>query len=264
MESRRAVLPNAQSTEVVQPGHGPLHVPAVSPQPTAVRRPTPRDLRPDAAPAQPSAMRVGVKSPVSVQAIRTPPRTARLAAHRGDRVNQPDHWVDIGGVRGGRLRPQGYPARVGDPLVLAPLLSAVYWAGARLATPAPRPHEAAVAQSTSPVDRVRAVQLGQKQFVEFRPDTGLGPVAEPTPAGHATATAHLLGQILPVNAGLEHKQDTDQRLAILKRGTTRAVGTLGLGSRRQQRLDSYPKVVGQEGLGHGGTSQQGRSPRFPA
>src|SRR3954470_151413 len=178
MDSRRAILPNAQPTEVVQPGQRSLHVPSVSPQPTTVRRPAPRDLRPDAAPAQSSAMRVGVKAPVSIQAIRTPPRPPRLAAHRWDRVDQPDHRVDVRDVRGGRLRHQGYPARVRDHLVLAPLFSAVYWAGTRLATPTPRPHEAAVDQSTPPVDLVRTMQLGQQQLVEFRPDPGLVPVAE--------------------------------------------------------------------------------------
>jgi hypothetical protein len=39
--------------------------------------------------------------------------------------------------------------------------------------------------------------------VEPSPDSGLMPVAEPSPAGHPAATAHLLGKILPPSPSRE-------------------------------------------------------------
>ena len=198
MESRRPILTNAQPTEVVQPGQGSLHVPAVFPQPATVTRSTPCDVRSDATPSQPLAMRIGVIATVPIEAIRTTSRPARLAANWRDCVDQRDHRIHIGNVGGGRLGDQWDPTRIGDHLVLTPLFAAIHRAGAGLSTSAPCPREATIDQGTPPIDLVRAVQLGQQQLVELRPDTGLGPVAEPTPAGHATATAHLLGQILPI------------------------------------------------------------------
>src|SRR5436305_14419315 len=111
MDSRRAIFPNAQPTEVVQPTQGPLHVPAVFPQPATVRRPAPCDVRSDAAPSQPSAVRVRVIATVPIDAIRTTTWPARLAAHRRNRLNQGDPRVDIGDVGGGRLRDDGLPTR---------------------------------------------------------------------------------------------------------------------------------------------------------
>src|SRR5947209_4033811 len=175
MDSRRAILTNAQPTEVVQPGQGSLHIPAVSPQPATVGRPTPCDVRSDTAPSQPSAVRVGVIAPVPIEAIRATTRPARLAAYRRDRVNQRDHRIHIGDVGGGRLRYQGDPGRIGDHLVLAPLLAPVYGAGAGLPAPASRPREAAIDQGAPPINLVGAVQLGQEQLVKLCPDTGLGP-----------------------------------------------------------------------------------------
>jgi hypothetical protein len=52
------------------------------------------------------------------------------------------------------------------------------------------------------------------------------PVGQPAPAGHAAATAHLLLQVLPVNARLEHEEDADEAIVAV-RGLL-AVGVLGL------------------------------------
>src|SRR5580658_4362372 len=134
MVSRRAVLPNAQPTEVVQPRQSSLHVPAIFSQAAAIGRTTTCDVWPDTATSQLLAMRVGVITPISIEAVRTPPRSAPLAAHRRDRVDQQDHRIDVGNVGGGRLRHQWHAPRIGDQLVLAPLLTAVYGAGAGLPT----------------------------------------------------------------------------------------------------------------------------------
>src|SRR6185437_11296866 len=98
MDHGRLILADPQPTEVVKPRQRPLHVPAVFPQPTAVRRPAPGDVRPDATPTQLTAMRLRVETPITIQALRTTTRAARLATHRRDRVDQVDHRVDIGDV----------------------------------------------------------------------------------------------------------------------------------------------------------------------
>ena len=50
--------------------------------------------------------------------------------------------------------------------------------------------------------------------MEAIPDADLLPVAQPAPAGHARATAYLLGQHLPRNARAQDKQDAGQRGAV--------------------------------------------------
>ena len=50
--------------------------------------------------------------------------------------------------------------------------------------------------------------------MELLPDPGPVPVAQPAPTGHATATAHLLGQVLPLDARLQHKENARERLAV--------------------------------------------------
>ena len=77
------------------------------------------------------------------------PRTGGIASTSGI------IGLTSGTLAAGRLRHQRDPARVGDHVVLAPLLAAVHRAGAGLLAPAARPHEAAVDQGPRPVDLVR-------------------------------------------------------------------------------------------------------------
>src|SRR3954462_8590968 len=79
----------------MEPRQGPLAFPLVDPQPAAVRRRTPCDPRPDAASPQPSPVRVRVEAPVGVQLERPTPRTARLAAHRGERDDGAVEGLDV-------------------------------------------------------------------------------------------------------------------------------------------------------------------------
>ena len=77
MDLGRLILADPQPPEVVQPRQGPLYVPAVFAQPAPVRRPPPRDVRTDAAPAQLPAMWVRVVAPIAIQAARPASGTAR-------------------------------------------------------------------------------------------------------------------------------------------------------------------------------------------
>src|SRR3954470_18163486 len=250
MDLRRLILADPQPPEVVQPRQGPLYVPSIFPQPAPVRRPPPRDLRTDAAPAQLPAMRVRVVAPIAIQAARPASGAARPAAHRWDRVHERDHRIDVGDIGGRRLRHERYPAGIGDDLVLAPLLAAVDGAGAGPSATAASAHEAAVDQRPIPVDPIRLVQLGQEPLVELLPDPGLVPVAEPPPAGHAATAAHLLGEILPVDAGLQDEEDAGQRLAVVDRLAAGEAAAARL-VWREQGLQPLPERVGDEGFGHG-------------
>jgi hypothetical protein len=79
------------------------------------------------------------------------------------------------------------------------------------------------------------------------PDAGRGPVAQPPPAGHPAATAHLLGQVLPGDAGLQHKQDPRQRRPV--RHARPASLRFG-GLRREQRRDVIPQFIRDKQLRH--------------
>src|SRR5512144_1041662 len=95
MDSWRSVLTHAQPPEIVEPRQRPLHHPAILPQATAVRRPASGDVRPDTTPTPLLPMRVRVIASVAVQAVRPTARAAWLAAHRRDRIDQPDHRIDL-------------------------------------------------------------------------------------------------------------------------------------------------------------------------
>jgi hypothetical protein len=69
------------------------------------------------------------------------------------------------------------------------------------------------------------MQLGQEQFVQLLPHTGLVPVPQPPPAGHPRTEAQLLRQELPGNAGVEHEQDAGQNLPVVQTPAARMIGT---------------------------------------
>jgi hypothetical protein len=70
---------------------------------------------------------------------------------------------------------------------------------------------------------------------------------EPTPTGHAAATAHLQGKIFPRNAGFEDEEDAGECLAILQRFSTGIAEATRLGW-WQQRLEDLPQFIRDERL----------------
>jgi L-fuconate dehydratase len=68
---------------------------------------------------------------------------------------------------------------------------------------------------------------------------GLVPGGQAAPAGHARAEAQFLGQILPLDAGVQDEQDPAQSLAIAI-GHSRSALDLLRGRLGQQRLDERP------------------------
>jgi hypothetical protein len=98
------------------------------------------------------------------------------------------------------------------------------------------------------VNLVRPTKVGQQDLVDLAPDARGLPVAQAVPTGHAAATAHLLRQILPGQAGLEDEDDPSKDFAIVKEGAS----PFGLrGMRRDQRSNPFPEFVCKHELGHG-------------
>ena len=81
--------------------------------------------------------------------------------------------------------------------------------------------------------------------MERVPHARLVPVAQPAPAGHAAAAAHLLRQHLPRDAALQDEDDPGQAGPVRHPG----VAALGLGSLgREERLDHRPELVTDQRL----------------
>src|SRR5215203_3886188 len=97
------------------------------------------------------------------------------------------------------------------------------------------------------VDRVRPAEPVEQRAVEPFEDPGRLPIAQPAPAGHAGAAAHLLRQARPRDAGAEHEYDALERLAIVEgwTATFRAGRSFG-----EQGCDQRPEGVGDERFGH--------------
>ena len=96
------------------------------------------------------------------------------------------------------------------------------------------------------VDRILAAELVQQQAVQRVPHAGLAPLVQAVPQGHAAA-AHLLGEVLPGDAGLQDEQDAGQTGAI------RRARLAALGAGRvfgKDRLDQRPQIVGHQQLAH--------------
>jgi hypothetical protein len=98
--------------------------------------------------------------------------------------------------------------------------------------------------------------------MDLIPDLGMEPGFEASPAGHTTATAHLLGQIFPRDTGLENEENPGEDFAIVQGwppsfGTRRPLG--------KERFNLFPEIIRQEGLSQRTTLHEksfpwGRSP----
>ena len=112
------------------------------------------------------------------------------------------------------------------------------------------------------VQAVGGAQLGEQAFMQRGPDAGLGPVAQPPPAGDAGAADQAGGQLVSGDAGLEHEDDAGQRGPVTDRPPPR----IAMPPRTrwwQQRLDPLPQSVRHELLDHPDQANPNES-GFPA
>src|SRR5439155_15283481 len=101
-------------------------------------------------------------------------------------------------------------------VVLAARFAAVRRVRAGLLPAAEGAAERRIDRAPLPIDLVGAAQLGQQQLVQALPNAGAVPVLETVEAGHAAAAAHLLGEVLPGDAGLEDEEDAGEHLAVVQ------------------------------------------------
>ena len=79
------------------------------------------------------------------------------------------------------------------------------------------------------------------------PDSGLPPLVQAVPEGHAAAT-HFLGKLLPGNAGFEHEHDAAQTDAVV---LARLANSGHIRMFGKDRLDQGPQLVGHQQFAHG-------------
>src|SRR5690606_5132811 len=110
-----------------------------------------------------------------------------------------------------------------------------------------RRHARAVERRAAPVDPVGQAQAVEDLVVDPVPHARLVPVTQAPPAGHAGSAPHLLGQVLPGDAGAEDEENTSKDLSVRDSGPP-TLGLRGLG--RQERFDDRPQLVGYKSFFH--------------
>ena len=98
----------------------------------------------------------------------------------------------------------------------------------------------AVERRPAPVQGTGIVQLLQQRAMEVRPGPGLVPIPQAAPTGLA-ATAQRRRHVLPRHARAQHQEDARQCRTV-RAGWASTFRLLA--SRRQQRCDGGPKIVG--------------------
>ncbi len=129
--------------------------------------------------------------------------------------------------------------------------------------PANRPHGAAIHGCARPVDLVASAEFVEHHVVRFIPHAVLQPVAEATPTVHTTPAAHLLRQVFPRNACLQHEQNPRKNGTVINgRSASLFPRRLALG---RQRFNPRPEFVRYKWLGYhnllssvGGDTQMNR------
>ncbi len=113
-----AVVADEQAFELVEPGEGALDNPAVAAETRAVASVASRDLRRDAALAELSAVTVVVVTAIGAEAFRSAARSADLAAHRWDTVDERDQLSAVVAVAAGDCPGERDPGRVYEKVML--------------------------------------------------------------------------------------------------------------------------------------------------
>jgi hypothetical protein len=125
-----AFIAHPQPPVLRQPRQGPLDNPAVHTQPTAVGRPPFGQHRRNASRPQLLAVRLRIIGPVTIHPRGTAPRTPRLAADGGDRLQQRHQLGDIMAVSARHHSRQGNPLGIGQEMMLTAQFAPIGGVGA--------------------------------------------------------------------------------------------------------------------------------------
>jgi hypothetical protein len=130
-----AVVADEQPFELVQPGEGALNDPAVAAESGAVLGLAPRDLGSDAALTQLAATAVVVVAAIGADTIGPASRSADLAAHGRDAVDERDQLRAVVAIATGDRPGERDPRRIDEEMVLGAVSGSVNRARARLGAP---------------------------------------------------------------------------------------------------------------------------------
>ena len=100
-----------------------------------------------------------------------------------------------------------------------------------------------------PVDAFFLPDPLEESVQESLPDAAALPVAQPAPAGHARAAAHLLREHLPGDAALQDEDDPGQAGAVFDGWAAAFAGPGAVA--REQWLDDFPQLVRNKRPSHG-------------
>src|SRR5437762_5481294 len=240
-------IPKPETTVLMNPTDRPLHHPAELPQAAAMLGPLLSQQRIDSELTEALAVGFGVIRSVPQHGVGTTLGMPRLAGYGRNRVAQRRQLIDLVDVGCRRARGQWDALGLGHHMVFAPRFAAVHRAGAGPFAAVGRPHEGGIDRRPRPIELVGGAEPTQEDLVDLQPGPIGLPIAEPSPARHATTAPQLTGQILPGNAGLEYEEDPRQHLAIVEPRLSPFGAWRPLG---QDWLDDLPQFVRQQGLGH--------------
>jgi hypothetical protein len=135
VDLRQPLIPDAQPTELVQPGERALHDPTILTQAAAMRRAALGQHGGDAAPSQGAAVWGGSVGTITREAVRSPARASWLTPHGRDGLDQRYQLGDIMRIRPCYEGGQGDALGVRDEVMFAPQLPSLRRIRARLRPP---------------------------------------------------------------------------------------------------------------------------------
>lgn len=257
MDIGAALESRAQPAHLVKPRERALYHPTLLSQTRTVWRTASGDTRADATCPQPAPVPLGVVASVSQQSLRTPARASTLTAYRRHSAHQAVQLRGVVTVGRRDMLGQRHALSVGNDVVFAAPFAPIHGAWSCLLSCMDGTHRRRVDHSTSPVDTVRTAQPRQQLSMQPVPHARGLPVAKAPPACHA-AYAHLDWQVLPLDAGLEHKDNAREATPWVCRLAPRVVPAPWF-RRGQQRLNHCPEFVVDERPCHDETSLSSQS-----
>ena len=253
VDSCRTIGSQSQFAKTMQPRSGTFDYPAVPSQSAPMPGVPPGQMGNDAALAQFLPMRFRIIGPVTVQSPGPFPGATDFTRNSRYGIDYMQQFFDVVNVGAGDGHRQRNAMAIRDDVMFGPQLPPIRRVFPGFLTSAQGAGVGAIDRGPRPIDAVGPLEFGKQDHVEPLPDTGSLPFLQVVPAGHATTASHLLGKVLPRDAGFEYEHDACEDLAWVHRFTPWVAKASRFGG-WQQRLEDFPQVIGEERFGHGDCS----------
>jgi hypothetical protein len=250
------IVTHSQAAKLMKPTDGPFYHPTKDSQAASVGSAPFGQLRVDSSFTQLGSLRFRVKAAVTGDSVRTLARMPWLAGDGRHSVDHEDRLLGIRQVRRCYDDHERDALSIRQQAVFTAFLGSIDGAGACFVATTDGAHVSRVDNETRKIYLVSPAQFSQQDLVDGVPHSSRLPFLQTIPTGHATTTAHLLGQVFPRDSGPENKDNPRKNLAIIEKGTA----TVWMSRvRGKQRLDEFPQVVGKKWSGHDDTAAAGTS-----